>query len=146
MFEQPYKRSHESPIPKITLLNLLETSNKLSSVKNTFDKVSPKRSFSPNFSRIWTIIPKKAPKRTRNNRLKPINLAYHSQNSSKIDNYLSKVLEEFQIKDVNFNEKNPSLKQKDKKNVFDKFFGENGDEEEKKLLKYVRTCDTSDLY
>lgn len=145
MLEHPYKRSHESPIPRITLLNILETSNRLSSVMNNFDKVIPLRSFSPNFSRNWTIIPKKTFKRAQNNRFKPNNLVSQNPNFIKIDNYLSKVLEEFQIKAVNFNEKKNNLKIRNKKNVFDKFFGENGDEEERKLLNYVRTCDRSDL-
>lgn len=146
MFEQSFKRSHDSPIPRITLLNIIETSNRLSPILNTYDKIPSTKGYSLNFSRNWTLSPKKPLKKINKNRLKPTKLVFSDPNSSKIDSYLSKVLEEFHIKNVNFNEQKPSFKVRTKKNVFDKFFGENGHEEERKLLKYVNACDTTGLY
>jgi hypothetical protein len=139
MLNPSYKRSHHSPIPRITLLSLIETNEKLSKAFNNFDKVSPLRNFSPTFSRNWSINSKKSFNKNPVCKIKSNQAETPKGNT--IDEYLSKVLQEFQIKNFDLDQEKLYMRKKTKKNAFDKFFGENGTEEEKKLIDYVRVCE-----
>ena len=139
MLNPSYKRTHNSPIAKITLLSFLDSSQKISSAMSNYDKVSPIRNFSPTFSRNWSINSKKSVSKPRANRL--ITNKVGSPTSNTIDNYLTQVLQEFQIKNVDLDDSKLYFRKRHKKNAFDKFFGKNGNEEERKLVDYVRICE-----
>ena len=136
-----YKRSHDSPIPKITLWNFAAKSPRLSQRLETYDKVESHRNFSPPFKRDWAYSPTK---RLNNPRKCEISQRYNpgkgSSNIDMIDSYISKVLQECGLREIDRPESRHYLKHKKNKNAFDKFFEEHGDEEEQRLVNYVKNC------
>ena len=145
MLNSSYKKSHISAIPKITLLSLAEKSSKLNKMMSQYDKTMTNRSISPQFRRNWTISPKKFSKKASPISLSssPIKFESFSIEGQAIDQYISTVLKEYQLEDIEKNEKYSKIRKfhhSNKNNVFDKYFDANGAEEEKKLIKYIENC------
>jgi hypothetical protein len=141
MLNMTYRPTHNSPIPKITLLNFAAHSSRLSKTFDKYDKVKETHAFSPTFKRNWTISPAKHWKHKKiyeiHRKEKTFSL---TENSETVDNYIAKVIKEFNLADFSAKERE-NFRERSRKNAFDKFFGENGEEEERKLAHYLRNCD-----
>lgn len=139
----PFKKSHDSAIPKITLRNFVDKSPKLKNLLEKCDKTTSFDKVFPGFKRNWTLSPSKNPRKHSKTCLKPSisRMEKPVNNDKAIEKYISNVLKEYDLEDL---EKLERLNYKPQKfirrNVFDKYFGENGTEEEEKLLNYINNC------
>lgn len=140
-----FKKSHDSVIPRITLWSFAERSLRLNQALSRYDKhnhQSKLYSYSPTFKRNWTISPTKN-KEKHPSRIKKLIQKENSESGdwSAVDQYISKVLEEFKLKEVEDTEKHLYIKKPNGENAFDRYLGMNGAEEERQLLEYLRNCD-----
>lgn len=140
-----FKKSHESQIAKITLLNFAGKSRKIGGLLGNYDKSLEKKreiySFSPTFRRNWTLSPKKSPKKNRiSYKLYEKTPEIENFENESIDKYLKSVLKEYELDEIEKNEQFSIRTQVCEKNVFDRFFGENGAVEEERLENYVKNC------
>ena len=141
MLNMPFKKSHDSQIPKITMLNLAEKSNRLVKIIDRYDKVSYRHEFSPTFKRNWTLSPRKHSKKSPFSfKTSPKKYEIFNNDEGNIDSYIKSILKEYHLDDIDSREQLTMRNQRYTKNAFDRFFGENGAIEEQRLVNYVNNC------